>query len=104
MGAQLPTINCATDDDFVVDFMELYSNKQGYLIGLNDQEVEGTFVWQDGSIPNYVNWKTGQPDNGTEKNCVDKRKNGKGEWHDTKCKHDRRFFCSKPAVSSCTQG
>ena len=77
MGAQLPTINCATDDDFVVDFMELYSNKQGYLIGLNDQEVEGTFVWQDGSIPNYVNWHPGQPDNGTEKNCVEKRNNGK---------------------------
>lgn len=33
-----------------------------YWIGLDDRAVEGTFVWNDGSVVGFTNWSSGQPD------------------------------------------
>jgi len=34
------------------------------IIGLGDTDKEGTYKWVDGTLYQYKNWKTGQPDNG----------------------------------------
>ena len=90
-------INNVVDDDFVRDLMREYGH---YWIGLNDQAVEGTFVWQDGSTPNYTNWQSGQPDQGSRANCGLKSKND-GRWKDGICGIPRKFVCSMPATNSC---
>ena len=101
-GAKLATITNSEDEKILIELMpsKTENGNQGYWIGLNDQGGEGRFVWQDGSIPNYMNWGSGQPDNGTGKNCVVIRKSGK--WHDDKCENARRSVCSMPAEDSCT--
>ena len=69
-GAELATINNAEDNTFVSDLMPSSSGpgiEQVYWIGLNDIEDEGTFVWQDKSVPTYFNWNQGQPEVGTHK-------------------------------------
>ena len=102
-GAELATINNAEDDTFVSDLMPSSSrpgSEQIYWIGLNDIEDEGTFVWQDKSVPTRYNWKHDQPDNLTNHNCVVKRKINK-KWYDQNCNLKRGFVCSQKAVNSC---
>ena len=64
------------------------------IIGLNDIDNEGTFVWTDGSSSNYIPWETAQPDdNGGIEDCVESR--SIGVWNDIPCFPDLScYFCS----------
>ena len=102
-GAELATINNAKDETFVSDLMPSSlrpGGEQIYWIGLNDIEDEGTFVWQDKSVPTYFNWNQGQPEVGNTQDCVVKRKINE-EWYDQNCNRERGFVCSQKAVNSC---
>ncbi|MFN9973366.1 MAG: C-type lectin domain-containing protein, partial [Phycisphaerae bacterium] len=67
-----------------------------YWIGLNDQSVEGSFVWDSGSASTFRKWKSGQPDNsgGTE-DCGDLTVVG-GIWlmNDNVCWRVSNYICS----------
>ena len=100
VGAALATITGPGDDQFLSDLMQ---DNMGYWIGLNDIDVEGTFVWQDGSIVwkdesslSYTNWQSDQPDGG---DCVLKGKTLL--WRDQPCNLNRTFVCSMPAENPC---
>ena len=100
VGATLATITGPGDDQFLSSLMQ---DNTGYWIGLNDNEVEGTFVWQDGSIAwkngsslSYTNWQSNQPDGG---DCVLKGKSFL--WKDQQCKLNRTFVCSMAAENLC---
>ena len=101
VGAQMATISSSADNTLVSDFISSRDGI-GLFIGLNDQAVEGTFVWQDGSIPTYTNWRQvhpNQPDGGTTQNCVVMKPDEK--WYDITCDIEMRFVYSMPAVNSC---
>lgn len=62
--------------------------------GLTDRVVEGTFVWDsDNSIPEYDNWRIGEPNNKGWENCVhltsrepdSESQQPKGTWNDLDC-------------------
>ena len=93
VGATLATITGPGDDLFLSSLMQ---DNTGYWIGLNDIEVERTFVWQDGSNPSYTNWQSDQPDGG---DCVLKGKTLL--WRDQPCNLERPFVCSMPAENPC---
>ena len=65
------------------------------MIGANDEDLEGTFVWVDNSNFGYTNWYSGEPNNWTNwaggENCVTVRDEGK--WHDSKCHVPLPFLC-----------
>ena len=61
-----------------------------YWIGLTDFATEGKWRWQEShQEPAYLNWASGQPDNGVDEDCVtisgDPSYNG---WHDVFCNID----------------
>ena len=62
-------------------------------IGLNDRDIEGTYVWTDGSSNNYIPWSINQPDNANNEDCVDSI--SLGVWNDLRCSFVLScYFCS----------
>jgi hypothetical protein len=66
-GATLATIEDATEDSYVYS---TYSLGQDLWLGYNDKAVDGTFVWDSGSTSSYTHWSSGEPNGGTDENCV----------------------------------
>ncbi|XP_045680096.1 low affinity immunoglobulin epsilon Fc receptor isoform X1 [Phyllostomus hastatus] len=80
------------------DFLAKYVNKKGSWIGLRDLDIEGEFVWMDGSPLEYSNWRPGEPNNGGEgEDCV--MMLGLGQWNDAFCNsHLEGWMCDRLAT------
>ncbi|XP_036902807.1 low affinity immunoglobulin epsilon Fc receptor isoform X1 [Sturnira hondurensis] len=80
------------------DFLAKYVNKKGSWIGLRDLNIEGEFVWMDGSTLDYSNWRPGEPNNGGEgEDCV--MMLGFGQWNDAFCNtHLEGWMCERLAT------
>jgi hypothetical protein len=59
MGGYLATVNDAAEQAWLAATFP----GQDLWIGLTDEAVEGTFVWDSGEPVSYLNWCPGQPDN-----------------------------------------
>nr|XP_053649693.1 perlucin-like [Cherax quadricarinatus] len=65
-------------------------------IGLNDLNVEGSFVWADQEPVTYTNYFVGEPNrngSGREERCVAIRKDYGYKWSDEYCFDERQFIC-----------
>merc|ERR1712212_1337429 len=100
LGAVLATISDSTEQD---DLTSLIGSSDTW-IGLNDIDVDETFVWQDGSTASYTNWfGTGNPISpaNTNVNCVKMQAAKSGQWNDIGCGKELNYACSMDAVDSC---
>ncbi|XP_002722072.2 low affinity immunoglobulin epsilon Fc receptor isoform X3 [Oryctolagus cuniculus] len=67
------------------DFLSKHVSKRGSWIGLRDLDIEGEFIWVDGSRMDYSNWNPGEPNNGGQgEDCV--MMQGSGLWNDAFCR------------------
>jgi len=57
-------------------------------IGLTDENVEGTFEWEDGSSVSYTNWNSGEPNNSGNEDYAE-IKVSSGKWNDLQNSHTR---------------
>lgn len=67
-------------------------------LGANDLGAEGTFVWDDGTILEYMNWNTGSPDSGggtVDEDCVVIDVAAGGGWDDRPCSGAFAFVCER---------
>ncbi len=65
MGGHLVTINDAAENAWVLQTFGSYGGTSRTLeIGFTDQGHEGTWTWVSGESVTYVNWNTGEPNNG----------------------------------------
>jgi len=65
-------------------------------IGLNDNDKEGTWVWQDGSSPTYINWSPFEPNSmAGEEDCVGFGHEGGSKWWDAPCFYQLQFICKQ---------
>jgi hypothetical protein len=67
-------------------------------IGLNDQLVEGSFVWDHGEPNNWNLFNLGEPNGGTRENCaliVTNSYDGSmyGSWVDSECGGTYSYVC-----------
>jgi len=58
LGGHLATITSAAENTFLVNNAGPYR-----IIGLNDIEIEGTFVWETGEPVTFTDWFNGEPNN-----------------------------------------
>lgn len=80
VGGQLATISSSADNIFIRSAATA-AGIGNYLIGLNDLNTEGTFVWPSGLPVTYTNWNAGEPNNfGTGEDFVEVYPNGM--WND----------------------
>lgn len=68
------------------------------FIGLNDIEVQETYIWNDGTPVDYILWHGDQP-NSVSQRCVGFAMIQKGQsykgWHDVYCHHRRKYVCRR---------
>ncbi|MEO2047214.1 MAG: C-type lectin domain-containing protein [Pirellulales bacterium] len=96
-GGHLVTVNDAAEEAWIEDnFLALILASslfsEAVWIGLNDIDVEGTFVWSSGQTPTYTNWADGEPNNviepisGIGEDVVKKEFNSgnEGRWNDVR--------------------
>jgi hypothetical protein len=66
-----------------------------YWIGFNDQGLEGTFVWTDGTPSDFTNWNGGEPnDYGSGEDCAEATPGG--SWNDLDCNAGLQYVCKLP--------
>ncbi len=96
-GGYLAKINNATEQGQVYAF----AGSVSAWIGFNDQALEGTFVWQDGSSGGYTNWWPGQPDNASgNEDCVQFWSAASGQWNDNNCASSYASVCEADTAAS----
>ncbi|XP_036609980.1 low affinity immunoglobulin epsilon Fc receptor [Trichosurus vulpecula] len=80
-------------------FLTQKANKKSSWIGLRDLDIEGEFLWVDGSPLSYSNWSPGEPNNqGQGEDCVLMRANN-GRWNDAYCRGQQDgWICEKLAT------
>jgi hypothetical protein len=95
-GGHLVTINDANEWSFVNSTLNsgafVYTGANIPWIGLNDQAVEGTFVWASGQA-GYQKWQAGEPQGGRAENCVDFNWDGGQGYRDAACSLLAAFIC-----------
>jgi len=64
-----------------------------WAIGLNDRDVEETYVWADETEPGFSAWADGQPAHQLDWfDCV--MMQGDGQWYECNCIEQGAFICS----------
>jgi len=100
MGGHLATVNDAGENEFIrSNIMADY-----VWIGYNDEAQEGSFTWTEGNS-SYVNWRSGEPNNGNGTEHFTRLLKDGGEWTD----RDEHFQaeavieipCSVVVANSC---
>ena len=96
-GVQMLSIGSKSEDDFAFDTANTVSNEK-WWIGLNDQAVEGKFVWESGSPFSYDGWAPGEPnDAGGAEDCTQlNRFYPEKGWNDEPCESPFFFICESP--------
>ena len=101
-------IESAEENDFVTRTI-LKAPTGTYWIGLSDQEIEGKWIWTDGSLlGNYTNWGKRNPNNhNSNQHCGNILKGriqlqghnphgfDDGEWNDWKCSFTMGYICEQ---------
>ncbi|KAI4879714.1 hypothetical protein NFI96_013867 [Prochilodus magdalenae] len=66
LGGHLASVHSSEEYSFI---QSLVGNSQAWL-GATDVAQVGVWVWTDGSAFDYINWNSGEPNGGTNENCL----------------------------------
>ncbi|XP_073720228.1 galactose-specific lectin nattectin-like [Misgurnus anguillicaudatus] len=96
-GANLASVHDIMENSFLASLVHAYTH---VWIGGHDAEVEGQWLWSDGSPFDFSNWCSGQPDNqGAIEHCVDLNYRNDLCWNDQPCSITLSYICGKPMKS-----
>ncbi|XP_059210527.1 ladderlectin-like [Centropristis striata] len=97
MGANLASVHEALEQDEIQRMIEDVTHGHPLTwIGGSDAEMEGTWLWTDGTPFRLTDWCTEQPDNwqGNE-NCLQIYKGDNKCWNDLRCDSELSSVCAK---------
>jgi len=109
-SAHLTNIESKEENAFVLEtFLRIPPGEVSIeaWIGLTDKEKEGTFVWTDGTNPEYTNWADEQPNDEDKEQDCGEIANGVfwpggppqiGVWNDLQCSKELIYICKKNAL------
>jgi hypothetical protein len=102
MGMSLASVHSLAENDFVGT--EAGSIAQGsWWLGVNDQAVEGSYKWADGSAYNFSKWNGGEPNNSGNEDCAEMY-TATNAWNDLSCGAGRYFICGGGTAPTCGVG
>ncbi|XP_045208495.1 perlucin-like [Mercenaria mercenaria] len=72
-----------------------------FWLGANDITHEGTWVWirKNEYVQEYTNWAPGEPNSGTNENCLALYDGLQYKWNDAPCGLPEGFICEIPGSS-----
>lgn len=83
-GAHLAFIESAPENQLIATLI----GATDAFLGGNDEAVENSFKWDDGSAVMLTNWNTGEPNNGAgmfQEDCIVMIGTVPGKWDDRPC-------------------
>nr|XP_006013848.1 PREDICTED: collectin-43-like [Latimeria chalumnae] len=89
-GGQQATPKNAAENKAIQEIVSIY-NKKACCIGISDRKSEGMFEYLSGEQITYSNWKTGEPNNRKNEDCVEVDFDGK--WNDVDCRSTSLIIC-----------
>ena len=97
LGATLPVIKSAEENDFLLNLME--ENGEPWL-GMEASDGDNDFKWEDETsvASNFSAWAPGEPNySGVEENCAYMYVSGnyKGMWNNNPCEQLHHVACQK---------
>ena len=102
MGADLPIIKSADENQFIFDLLREKEGKEAILYGVwlgFHRQADSKFYWIDGTPLNgsYSAWKNGEPNNGRGRDPEDcghmlGAGESQGKWNDLLCDLDGHWF------------
>ncbi|XP_019639719.1 PREDICTED: C-type lectin domain family 3 member A homolog [Branchiostoma belcheri] len=94
-GATLALIKDADTQGFVEQYLRTVRAQGDYWIGLDDRQIEGRYVWNDGTVLGYRNWAR-TPRRRRGKDCAGVMASGK--WDVYRCRQRKAYICQMPQV------
>ena len=91
MPGHLATFTSAAEEDWVIANFGAIGTDDHIWIGATDEATEGTWVWITGEPWSHTNWAMGEPNGGSEENCLEYT-DGEAAWNDESCISSRRMF------------
>ncbi|XP_065140978.2 galactose-specific lectin nattectin-like [Paramisgurnus dabryanus] len=97
VDANLASVRSSVENSFLLSLVP--SDKRAW-IGGHDGEIEGQWLWADGSPYVFTNWCSSQPDNAAgNENCMEINESTKRCWNDATCTLTMGYICVKPLRS-----
>ncbi|XP_019622021.1 PREDICTED: uncharacterized protein LOC109468207 [Branchiostoma belcheri] len=92
-------------DNFVRELKDAVNKISLFWFGLNDQNNEGEWVWEDGTqhdiTTDWDRWQLGEPNGNEGENCANYYGSG---WNDAACSSTYKFICQVNEAISCSFG
>ncbi|KAK6468952.1 hepatic lectin-like [Huso huso] len=86
-------------DQDQLDFVFGQMKGNNFWIGLSDKDIEGNWIWVDGSNVTIPLWSSGKPNSAnTNEDCAEVLPN-EAKWNDISCDQLKHFVCEKKAVA-----
>ncbi|XP_073724590.1 galactose-specific lectin nattectin-like isoform X2 [Misgurnus anguillicaudatus] len=97
IDANLASVRSIVENNFLLSL--LVSADTRAWIGGHDAEIEGQWLWSDGSQFDFTNWCSGEPDNNKHnnpENCLEINYSNNHCWNDELCSFTMNYICAHP--------
>ncbi|KAK9976692.1 hypothetical protein ABG768_021897, partial [Culter alburnus] len=91
LGANLASVHNKPENEFLLGLLPSSSSRA--WIGAHDAVQEGQWLWTDGSLYDFTNWCSGEPNNLGTENCVDISWTSNRCWNDLTCSGQIGYIC-----------
>ncbi|XP_067307964.1 type-2 ice-structuring protein-like [Pseudorasbora parva] len=91
-GANLVSVHSRAENDFLLSLLPSLSTRA--WIGAHDGEIEGQWLWNDGTEPDFTSWCVTEPNNQNVENCLEICWTAKNCWNDESCSTLMASICA----------
>ncbi|XP_065145834.1 ladderlectin-like [Paramisgurnus dabryanus] len=93
VDANLVSVRSTVENDFLLSLLPAETSA---WIGGHDGEVDGQWLWADGSQFDFNNWCPKEPNNdqGKPENCLEINHSTKRCWNDESCSTKMGYICA----------
>ncbi|XP_078497493.1 lectin-like [Lissotriton helveticus] len=98
-SAHLASIHSEGENDIIKEITFKITNSYPVIwVGGSDCYKDRSFMWTDGSQWDYLNWRSGEPNNnGGREACLNFNFATEGLWNDEHCEQKFPFLCKYSA-------
>ncbi|XP_065145804.1 galactose-specific lectin nattectin-like [Paramisgurnus dabryanus] len=98
VGANLASVRGTEENNFLLSLLSYPDTR--VWIGGHDGEIEGQWLWSDGSQFHFTNWCPGEPNNNdVNEHCLEINFSNTRCWNDAPCSYTISYICAKPLGS-----